>query len=130
MSVVVRRLVTVVALVLVLTSALGRGHGQAQSADTLTVTQAFKQALGRGDFAATAALFADDAIVVNFFGVHQGTAGILAFVDQLTATNTNLSVTFDDSAIVLDTAVHHVYLSSDQIRAAGAPRIVEFETLV
>ena len=85
-----------------------------------TVDAAFKQSFQAGDLDATMALFAPETVEISPFGVFPGKDAIRRSVDTFIRANPGLQVSFSDSQIVENTAVHHVTLTSDAIRALAS----------
>ena len=124
-----RYLVTVLVLVAVLTSPGAVQRLWADDADTEAVDAAFKDALLAGDLDAVTALFDEDAVQATPFGTFVGRGAIRAFTEAfLQRPGTSLS--FDASVVALNTAVHHMVVTSDPIQAMGISRIVMIQTLV
>ena len=96
-----------------------------------TVDAAFKQSFQAGDLDATMALFAPETVEISPFGVFPGKDAIRRSVDTFIRANPGLQVSFSDSQIVENTAVHHVTLSRrDAIQKAGVSRVSLIHTLV
>jgi len=102
----------------------------AQTAETAAVESAFKQAFAAQDVEAVMALYAEDAVEVTSFGTFRGRAEIRTFIEAFFAQNPGFSVSYSESAIVLNTAVRRSFFTSDTIKAAGVSRIVAFSTTV
>lgn len=126
-----RKLLTVFGLILAL-SALGSVHQtHAQSAaDTAAVDAAWKQAFISGDLDALLATYSDDIVDAEPPATFRGKAEVRGFLNAFLQQNPGFSVSFSESAIVLDTAIHRSYLTSDTIKAAGVSRIVIIATKV
>lgn len=126
-----RRLAMVLIGALLALTALGwnRSATQAQTSDPAAVDAAFKKAFP-GDLNALFALYSDDAVETGGLGVWIGKAAIRAGEQSFLDQNPGLTVSFGDTVVVLDTAIHRTALASDPIRAAGVSRIWIMETLV
>jgi hypothetical protein len=120
----------VVALALVALVAVPDGGARASGDGTASVDAAFKQAFLAGDLDAFFELLAPDVYAIEPFGSFTSRAalreGFLAFA----AANPGLSVGFSESAVMLNTAVHRAFATSEPIRRAGVGRIVVIHTLV
>jgi ketosteroid isomerase-like protein len=127
-----RRLAIVLIGALLALTALGwnRSAIQAQTSDPAAVDAAFKKAFLAGDLNAVIALFSDDAVETNPFGVFNGKAAIRAGDESIAAQNPGQTTSFGDTVVVLDTAIHRGAIASDPLRAAGVSRIWVIETLV
>jgi hypothetical protein len=99
-------------------------------ADVATVDAAFKQSFLSGDLDATMALFAPESVEISPFGVFPGKDAIRKSVETFIRANPGFQVTFSDSQIVDNTAVHHVTVTSDAIKAADISRFTLIHTLV
>jgi hypothetical protein len=95
-----------------------------------TVDAAFKQTFQAGDLDATMALFAPETVEISPFGVFPGKDAIRKSVDTFIKANPGFQVSFSDSQIVENTAVHHVTLTSDAIKNAGISSVSLIHTLV
>ena len=124
-----RILLMVVGFVLALTGFQGTPSAGAHEDDAASVDAAFKQGFATGNIPAVLDLFAADAVEVNPFGVFGGLPAIRNFTQNFAATP-GLTVSFSETAVVLNTAVHLAFISSDPIRATGVSRIVFIHTLV
>ncbi len=98
--------------------------------DVVAVDETLKQAFISGDRALLAALYAPDAVLITPFGVFHGTEEIHGYIDRFFAANSGLHVTFGETAVVLNTAVHRAFVTSDPIQQVGAERIVLIHTVV
>jgi hypothetical protein len=101
-----------------------------EGADVATVDEAFKRAFKALDVNATMNLFAEETVEISPFGVFPGKAAIRASVDTFIRANPGFEVTFENSEIVRNTAVHRVLVASDPIRATGIARFALLHTLV
>jgi hypothetical protein len=101
-----------------------------EGADVATVDEAFKRAFAALDVDATMNLFADETVEISPFGVFPGKPAIRGSVETFIRANPGFSVTFENSEIVRNTAVHRVLVSSDPIRATGITRFALLHTLV
>lgn len=125
-----RRFMLIGIAALALAVGFGGSSVRAEHSDAADVDAAFKQAFMAGDLDALDALGAPGLVEVNPFGVFRGTAEAHAFAVQFVTNNPGLSVSFSESAVVLNTAVHRIFIASDPIRSAGVSRIVLIHTLV
>ncbi len=103
---------------------------QNEGADVATVDAAFKTAFAALNLDATMDLFAPESVEISPFGVFPGKPAIRASVDTFIRANPGFSVTFENSDIVRNTAVHRVLVTSDPIRATGISRFALLHTLV
>lgn len=117
-------------LVLALAALGSIAPARAQGGEVETVTAAFKQAFIAGDGDAVAELFADDGVLIGPDGVVQGRAAVRAFVETFITDHPGLSVSFSETEVSPDTAVHRMFVASDPVREAGASRIVQVQTFV
>ena len=100
------------------------------SIDVATVDERLKQAFITGDRALLKALYAPDAVLISPFGVFHGSAEISRYIDQFFAANPGLQVSFGETTVILNTAVHRAIVTSDPIHQAGVERIVLIHTVV
>jgi hypothetical protein len=98
--------------------------------DVATVDAAFKQSFLKSDLDATMALFAPETVEISPFGVFPGKEAIRKSVETFMRANPGFQATFSDSKIVDNTAVHHVTITSDAIKAAQISRFMLIHTLV
>ncbi len=99
--------------------------------DTASVNAGFKQAWIALDVDRLRSYLADDAIITDpAFGTFHGPTEFGAFVQGFILQNPGLSVSWSESAVVLDTAVYRGFFTSDAIRATGANRVIEIDTMV
>jgi mannose-6-phosphate isomerase-like protein (cupin superfamily) len=101
-----------------------------EGADVATVDEAFKRAFKALDVDATLDLFADESVELSPLGVFPGKPAIRASIDTFIRANPGFAVSFEESEIVRNTAVHRVLVSSDPIRATGIIRFALWHTLV
>jgi hypothetical protein len=124
------RLLLVGGLVIWLGLQVARAAGAAPD-DTATVNAGFKQAWMALDVDRLASYLSDDAIITDpAFGTFHGPAEFRAFVQGFMQQNPGLSVSWSESAVVLDTAVYRGFFASDAIRTTRASRVVEIDTMV
>jgi hypothetical protein len=102
----------------------------AEGADVATVDAAFKEAFKARDLDATMDLFAAETVEISPFGIFPGRDAIRRSVETFIRANPGLDVSFGESEIVRNTAVHRVLVTSDPIRATGVERLVLIHTLV
>ncbi|HEY7119938.1 MAG TPA: nuclear transport factor 2 family protein [Tepidisphaeraceae bacterium] len=103
---------------------------QATGDSVATVDATFKQTFQAGDLDATMALFAPETVEISPFGVFPGKDAIRKSVETFIKANPGFQVSFSDSQIVENTAVHHVTLTSDAIKNAGVASVSLIHTLV
>jgi ketosteroid isomerase-like protein len=101
-----------------------------EGTDIATVDAEFKRAFLARDLDATMALFADETVEISPFGVFPGREAIRRSVDTFIRANPGLDVTFSESDVIGNTAVHRAFVASDPIRAAGVSRFVLIHTMV
>ena len=103
---------------------------QDTGASVAAVDAAFKQSFLNGDLDGTMDLFAPETVEISPFGVFPGKDAIRKSVDTFIRANPGFQVSFSDSQIVDNTAVHHVTLTSDAIKNAGVSNVSLIHTLV
>lgn len=106
------------------------GHGPTAAAEDGTsvalpgslvasMDEALKQPFFRGDRIFLETLYALDAILVSPFGIFQGIEEISRYIERVFASNPGLHVTFGETDLILNTAAHCAFVTSDPIQQAG-----------
>ncbi len=103
---------------------------QDTGASVATVDAAFKQNFQAGDLDATMALFAPETVEISPFGIFPSQDAIRKSVETFIKGNPGFQVSFSNSQIVDNTAVHHVTITSDAIKHAGVSSVSLIHTLV
>jgi ketosteroid isomerase-like protein len=125
------RAITLALLVLAAVAVAERGSvATAETPGAAAMDATFKRVFPTRDVEAIVALYGDDAVEVSPFGTFRGKAEVRAFIEGFFQQNPGFNVTFSETAVVLNTAVHRSFFTSDTIKAAGVSRIVAISTTV
>jgi hypothetical protein len=103
---------------------------QNTGASVSTVAAAFKQSFQAGDIDATIALFAPETVEISPFGVFPGKDAIRKSAETFIKANPGVQMSFSETQIIENTAVHHLTLASDAIKNAGVSSVNLIQTLV
>ncbi|MDP9364906.1 MAG: nuclear transport factor 2 family protein, partial [Chloroflexota bacterium] len=91
---------------------------------------AYRQAYLSGNYAALEEVFAPDAVEVNPAGVFRGGPAIRGLAEAFIRANPGTTISYGETTVVENTAVHRAFVASDPIRETGVERIVLLHTLV